>query len=201
MKKVLVDHIIKNISKYYNYDDKKLLEIRYGIETIYLTITKTIVVIIISLLMGTIKELLYFMILYGLLRIVGFGLHAKKAWHCWVFSLTLFSLIPYLIKILAIDFTIKALFFSICIILLAIYAPADTEKRPLIHKKKRIIYKVLTLIISITYLILSYYASNLLSNALMFACIMQTLMVIPVSYKLLGLKYGNYKSYRKGGKT
>ena len=200
MKKVVVDYLMNNISNNYKYDDTKLLEIRYGIETIYLTITKTIIVTIISLILGTFKELLLFILFYGLLRLVGFGLHAKKAWHCWVFSLLLFSLIPYLIKILIIPRIVYLIVFIICTILFIIYAPADTEKRPLIHKKKRIIYKVLTVIISIVYMILSYFTSRVLSNSLMFACIMQVLMILPISYKLLGLKYDNYKSYRKGGK-
>ena len=200
MKKVVVDYLMNNISNNYKYDDTKLLEIRYGIETIYLTITKTIIVTIISLIIGTFKELLLFILFYGLLRLVGFGLHAKKAWHCWVFSLLLFSLIPYLIKILIIPRIIYLIVFIICTILFIIYAPADTEKRPLIHKKKRIIYKVLTVTISIVYMILSYFTSRVLSNSLMFACVMQVLMILPISYKLLGLKYDNYKSYRKGGK-
>lgn len=200
MKALIIDSIMKNISKNYDYNEIKLAEIRYGLETIYLTITKTIVVIIISLLMETIKELLWFMLFYGILRIVGFGLHAKKAWHCWVFSLTLFSLIPYLIKVLTINFKIQLIIFSICISLFAIYAPADTEKRPLIHKKKRLIYKVLTVVISILYTILAYFSKSIISNSLVFACIMQVLMILPISYKLLGLKYDNYKSYRKGGK-
>ena len=64
MKKVVVDFLMKNISKNYNYDDTKLLEIRYGIETIYLTITKAIIVTIIAIIIGTLKELLWFSLFY-----------------------------------------------------------------------------------------------------------------------------------------
>ncbi len=200
MKKVVVDFLMKNISKNYKYDDTKLLEIRYGIETIYLTITKAIIVIIISLLINTFKELLLFILFYGILRMVGFGLHAKKSWHCWVFTLFLFTLIPYLIKILVIPKTLSLIIFIICTSLFILFAPADTEKRPLIHKKKRIIYKILTVTISIIYVVLYCYTSRIVANSLLFACIMQSLMINPISYKLLGLKFNNYKSYRKGGK-
>lgn len=200
MKEVVVNQIMNNISKYYKYDDIKLKEIKYGIESIYLTITKTIIILIISLIIGTVKELLLFTFFYGILRLTAFGLHAKKSWHCWVLSLTLFTLIPYLIKIITISNLIKLIIFIIITILFIIYAPADTEKRPLIHKKKRIIYKILTIIISIIYFIISCYSSYIISNSLVFAVIMQMLMILPISYKLLGLKYDNYKSYRKGGK-
>ncbi len=199
MKEVIINGIMNNISKNCNYDDIKLREIRYGIETIYLTITKAIIITIIAFILGTIKELLLFSLLYGILRMTGFGLHAKKAWHCWVLSLSLFTLIPYLIKVLTINKNIIIICFAICIILLSIYAPADTEKRPLINKKKRIFFKVITIIISIIYFILTFYTKNIIVNSLVFAIIMQTFMVLPLSYKLLGLKYDNYKSYKKGG--
>ena len=78
MKEVIVKGIMQNISKNYNYDEIKLKEIRYGIETIYLTITKLIILIIISLLIGTFKELLFFILFYSIIRSVGFGLHAKS---------------------------------------------------------------------------------------------------------------------------
>ncbi len=199
MKEVIINGIMNNISKNYNYDDIKLKEIKYGIETIYLTITKAIIITIIAFVIGTIKELIYFTLFYGILRMTGFGLHAKKAWHCWVLSLSLFTLIPYLIKVLTVNIYVIIIIFSICCILLLIYAPADTEKRPLIHKKKRIVFKIITFIISIIYFIFTFYTKNIITNSLVFAIIMQSLMVLPLSYKLLGLKYDNYKSYKKGG--
>ncbi len=199
MKEVIVKGIMQNISKNYNYDEIKLKEIRYGIETIYLTITKLIILIIISLLIGTFKELLFFILFYSIIRSVGFGLHAKKAWHCWVLSLTLFTLIPFLIKVLIIKRIVINIIFLICSILFILYAPADTEKRPLIHKNKRTAFKIGTLIITLIYFILTFYINNEMCNSIIFAIIMQSIMILPISYKLLGLKYDNYKSYKKGG--
>ena len=200
MKEVVVKSIMNNISKYYNYDETKLQEIKYGIESIYLTITKAIIILIISIFIKTTKELLLFTLFYGILRVTAFGLHAKKSWHCWILSLTLFSLIPFLIKVLIINNLQILLVFIICMLFFIKYAPADTEKRPLIHKKKRLVYKILTIVISTIYFIISNFTNNTISNSLVFALFMQLLMILPISYKLLGLKYDNYKSYRKGGK-
>ena len=50
MKNILLDSIINNIKKYYNYDEVKLKEIRYGLESLYLSLTKIIVVIILSII-------------------------------------------------------------------------------------------------------------------------------------------------------
>jgi accessory gene regulator B len=81
-----------------------------------------------------------------------------------------------------------------------IYSPADTEKRPLINKKKRIVYKVVTIIISIIYISIIFIKKDIyLSKILFFSIFLETLLVLPISYKLLGLKYNNYKRYKKGG--
>ena len=45
MKNLVVNSIMNNITKYYNYDDTKLDEIKYGIESLYLTISKTIIIL------------------------------------------------------------------------------------------------------------------------------------------------------------
>ena len=43
MQTKVVNFIMDNIKKNCSYNDTKLLEIKYGIETLYLTITKSIV--------------------------------------------------------------------------------------------------------------------------------------------------------------
>lgn len=201
MKNKVVNKIINIIQKYYNYDEIKIKEIRYGLESIYLTIVKLIVIIILSIIIHTFKELCLFMLCYGILRATGFGLHAKNSLECWIFSIVLFVLFPFLIKTLTIN-NIYFLAGSILLLpLIIIYAPADTEKRPLINKKKRITYKVITSIITIIYIFIIYFKNNIyISKILFFSILLESLLVLPISYRLLGLKYDNYKRYKKGGK-
>lgn len=200
MKNVVINKIINIIQKYYNYDDTKIKEIRYGLESIYLTIIKLLVIIILSIFIHVFKELCLLFIGYGLLRLTGFGLHAKKSWECWIFSICLFSIIPYLIKNLLINNNILLITSILLLPLIILYAPSDTEKRPLINKKKRIIYKIITTTITIIYILIIYYFKNVYySKLLFFSILLETLLVLPISYKLLGLKYNNFKRYKKGG--
>lgn len=196
MKKYFLDKSINLIKKYYNYDDVKLKEIRYGLETIYLTITKTIVIFILAYFLKIFKELILIFAFYGLLRLTGHGLHAKKSLHCWVASLLSFTLLPYLAKIVTFDFYSKLIICVASIILIAIYSPADTEKKPIVKKKKRIVLKVLTIITSTIYSILSFIIKdNLIINVLIFSMITEITLILPLSYKIFGLKYNNYKIY------
>ena len=198
MKNKTLDSILNMISKYYSINDVKLKEIRYGLESIYLSLFKTIVIIIVSIFIHTFNELYLLFITYGLLRLVAFGLHTKKSIHCWISSITTFIIIPYLIKSIVINKYILITISILLLILICIYAPADTEKRPLINKKKRLIYKILSIIISSSYILVIIFLNNsYIQNLLFFSLLLQTLLILPITYKLFGLKYDNYKRYKR----
>lgn len=198
MRSKIINSIMEQIKKYNNFDDIKLQEIKYGLETVYLTIVKTIIYILIALLLNTIKELLFFILTYGLLRLTGFGVHAKKSIHCWISSTIIFVIIPLLIKYIMINPNIIYAISIIFTIVLIIYAPADTEKRPLINKKKRIRYKIITSVISIAYIILIILINdNFVKQALLYSLVLEGFLVTPFSYKLFGVSYKNYKNYKR----
>ena len=201
MKNIIIDKIINLIQSYYHYDDIKIKEIRYGLESIYLTILKLIIVIILSLIIHVFKELCLFFLLYGILRATGFGLHAKNSIECWIFTLLFFTSFPFLIKHLIINNNYLLIGSIILLPLIIKYAPADTEKRPLINKKKRNIYKIITAFTTIIYILIIYFHKNVyISKAMFFSILFESLLVLPISYRLLGLQYNNYKRYKKGGK-
>lgn len=198
MKDLLINSTINNIEKNCNYDAEELAEIRYGLASLYLTITKTIVIFSISYIIGDIKSLLILMILYSILRLTGYGVHAKKSWHCWISSLLIFLVIPHLCNVLVINYKVKLTLGIFCEAILIFFAPADTEKRPLINKKRRITYKVISALIGLLYIVIfSLIKDNLYSNCLLFAIMLETFVVLPITYKLFGTKYNNYKNYQK----
>lgn len=198
MKEVIINNIMLNIKNNKDYTEQKLNEIRYGLEALYLTLTKIAVIYIIAVILNSYKELTLIFLLYGTLRLTGFGIHAKSSKECWISSLLIFVPIPYLLKFIFIPKYINIILSIIGTILLLIYSPADTEKRPLIHKKKRIIYKILTTTISTIYTILNIITKdNILSNIITFSILLEAIIVLPISYKLFGLKYNNYLNYKE----
>lgn len=198
MKEVIINNIMLNIKNNKDYTNQKLNEIKYGLEALYLTTTKISVIYIIAIILNSYKELTLIFLLYGTLRLTGFGIHAKSSKECWISSLLIFVPIPYLLKIIFIPKYINIILSIIGTILLLIYSPADTEKRPLIHKKKRIIYKILTTTISTIYTILNIITKdNILSNIITFSILLEAIIVLPISYKLFGLKYNNYLNYKE----
>jgi accessory gene regulator B len=171
-------------------------KIRYGLEGLYLTITKLIIITIVAYFIGILKEYLILLVLFNGIRLFGFGVHAKKSSHCLISSLLFFIIFPLLAKIIYIPILLKKIIFIPLILLIGIYAPADTQKRPLKNKKKRFIYKILTIIIALIYMILSIYIkNNTISNCLIFSIIIQIIIINPITYKIFGVSYNNYKNY------
>ncbi len=194
MKKIVLDYLINIISKNSNYSSTKLNEIRYGLETLYITITKTIVIVFISILFNTYKTLLLLLLFYSLLRLFGSGLHASKSIYCWISSIIVFILFPVIIDNIIIRKNILILTSTICTFLILFHSPSDTKKRPMKNAKKRLIDKIICTTISLVYLILiimnknSYYCNILLSSQ-----IIETSLILPISYRLFNLRYNNYK--------
>lgn len=198
MKKFVIGKIINIIKNYYNYNDIKIAEIKYGLEILYLTITKAIIILLLAYLLGTLKELLFILLFYGLLRMSGFGLHAKKSWQCWIGSLIFFIGFSYLSSIIIISMFFKIIISILSIIIFIMFAPADTEKRPLINKKKKIFLKIMCVITALIYSITIFKINNnIIINTMVFSLIIESIMILPISYRIFKLKYNNYKNYRK----
>lgn len=197
MKKFFLNYCMKSVSKKYpKYDEEKLTEIKYGLESMYLTFTKLIVVYMVALILGIFKETIIIMILYNVLRAFGFGLHATKSWICLVSSLIVFIGITYVTTIIVLPLYMKIILLILCISCLYLYAPADTAKHPLIKKEKRQRLKIFVVSIAIIYAFLCLYIKdNFISNAFLCALLIETVLVIPATYKLFNLSYNNYKAY------
>ena len=196
MKKLILEKCM-NLITTYNKDlsEKDKDKIKYGLEGLYLTITK-LIFIIISIILGIFKEVILLLLTFNGIRLTAFGVHAKRSIDCLISSSLFFILTPYICINLTIPILIKEIMFIPLVVMIGILAPADTQKRPLINKKKRTIYKVLSIIISIIYMTLSIVIkNNTLSNCFIFALFIQIIIMLPITYKIFGVSYNNYKNY------
>ena len=177
-------------------NDEQLEIIEYGLEGLYLTTIKIIIIILLSIILNIFKETILMILFYNIPRFTTFGMHAKDSKSCLITSLLLFIGGTYLAIYANITLPIKIILSVICLILIIIYAPADTEKRPLINPKKRKKFKILSIItcVILTILII-YFNNNLISNFMVIGLVECTIMILPITYKIFGLPYNNYKSY------
>lgn len=197
MKNIVVNNIMSFISKYNKYNDVELEELKYGIVAIYLLVTKLIVILIISVLLGIVKEMLLFTLIYIPIRAVSFGLHATKSWICLISSIIMFIGLPFLSIHLIIPTFIKSLVGIVCIVLIFKNSPADTHKRPIVNKNRRLFFKYTSTFICVIYCFMSLFINNnFISNSILFALLLQNCLISPTVYKIFNLPYDNYKNYK-----
>ena len=196
MKDLIIGKQLNVIKKYNNFDDDKLAVIKYGLESIYILITKTIIILLISYLLGLLKQTVIFLVCYNLIRIPSFGLHATKSWICLVSSLLIFIILPFICTVITIPIYLKIIIGLIGLAFIIKNAPADTYKRHIISKKRRMFFKICSSIVTITMILFSLFIEDqFLANSLLFSIILQCFMISPTVYKFFKLPYNNYKRY------
>lgn len=195
--RIFADKGIIFLKHYNNYSEREELLAHYGLETIYIMITKTIFITIISLLIGITKEMYIFMLFYGMLRIPAAGIHMKKSIYCTILS-TLFLIgFPLLAIYTKINFGIKLIIAGIGIICFTLYSPADTHRKPLINSTRRRNLKIESLIVLFIYIILTITTNNsFISNTIIYSIILETILILPVTYKIFNMPYNNYLNYK-----
>lgn len=197
MKKRFLDYSLKLItSNNPNLSNEKKDELRYGLEGFYLTITKTVFIFGLSYLIGIFKEMFLMLLFFNILRTTGFGLHAKKSWMCWVSSTILFIFLPLISRYIVFPIYLKYVLGILSVILIFMYTPADTEKHPLINKRKRIILKIISTALCTILVICSIIIKNeTIDTLIIFAIYTEISLILPITYQLFHLKYNNYKSH------
>ena len=185
---------ILKISGKYSSDDIEI--IIYGLEGIYLTITKMIIIFLISFVLGITKEVFLLLITYNIIRSQAFGIHASKSIYCLISSLIFFVGGAMICKYIMLPLWLMIVIAILCDICLLLYAPADTHKHPIINLKKRKKFKFLSFTFGLiyTFLIIYYYGQDI-TNYLLFGMLEAVLMILPVTYSTFKMPYDNYKTY------
>lgn len=196
MKKMIINYAMNLIEKNGNYDEEKLSIIKYGLEGLYLTITKLIIIFLLAYLLNIFKEMIIFLLIYNIIRTTSFGLHATKSWICLITSTLIFIGFPIICKHIYLTKYFKVALGLILILFIYKNSPADTHKRPIVNKNRRLFFKYISTFIAIIFVYSSILINdNFISNCLIFSLFVQSFMIAPSVYKLFNLPYNNYLTY------
>lgn len=181
--------------------DEKAEVINYGLQLIIGEIPKIFIVIIIAYLCGVLRLTALGLLFILPYKMVSGGVHLKTHIGCIIFTNLFYVGNAILSKSLVFATNIKYLITSIILIftliMVKLYAPADTEAVPILRKKERRIKKILSYIIaSLTLLIATVVKDSTISNLLIFGTLFQTLTITKFVYKISKNKYG-YEEYIK----
>ena len=195
MKNYILDKCMNLVVKDATYSEVKLVEIRYGLEAIYLTLSKTIVFMLINILLGNFLISLLFLLFYSPVKSVSYGFHAKTSLQCWLISGFGIIGLPILAQELELTLTIKIILIIIYFIFFAYLSPADTPRKPLVNKQKRNILKIYSLIILFIYAFIIIF-SKTLAPIVIVALFYQCFLINPLTYQAFNTPYCNYLYYK-----
>lgn len=195
MKNAFLTHSINFIALNKNgLSDEEREKLAYGLEGIYLTVTKAIIIFLIAIILNFVKEFVITLILFNIIRYPGFGFHATKSTVCLISSTLLILGLPYLFTHVGIPLIVKILLCIISCVCFIIFAPADTVKRPLTNKKKRKIRKICASCLAFIYsFIVIYFDKMMISNLTLAALVIETIFISPIMYIIFKESYNNYK--------
>jgi accessory gene regulator B len=167
---------------------------KYTLESLYSFITKSLVILILSLFLRTFKITLLTLVLYSFLRGFTFGIHATKNIYCWIISISVYIIFPLLITNLNFSIYFMDIVYALGILAIILWAPSDTKARPLINKKKRIVNKVISLCLALSYILLSFVLkSHNFQEVVCVVLLVNIICICPFTYLIFKQPYRNYK--------
>ncbi len=180
-------------------DDERAEVINYGLQNIIGEIPKIFLLFIIAFFLNILKEVVFMFLVLIPYRGASGGFHLKTHLGCILGSAIFYCGTVFLSQNIILEEVAKYILIGIIwifgMIMIKLYAPADTENVPILSKKDR---KKKQIIAYISYTIGIVFAiviqDSTISNILLFGNLVQTLTITKLAYKLTKNKYG-YEVY------
>ncbi len=202
----MIDKICENLTnkiqkKMPEISDERAEIIKYGLQLIIGEIPKVILLILVAIIMK-IGWLVIFAYLTMLpYKIVAGGFHLKTHIGCTIGTFIVYFGNVLISKNLILQpaylkYIIAGLIWGISLIMISLYAPADTVNAPILRKKERKLKKILSYIFAtITLLVAMLIKDNTLSNILLINVLVESISISRLAYKITKNEYG-YETYQ-----
>lgn len=179
-------------------DDNQKEIISYTVIQLIGEVAKIAIMIVIAHLLNITGYFLLSIFGTGFYRVPSGGVHTKSHIQCFLLTSLLFFGNVFL-AIISQNLYLDPLYIAIFIfniIVISLYAPADTEMKPIISKKQRKSLKIISYIMMSGLIIAGrfFISDIIIRNILIYGTAIQSITMLPFMYRLMGTKYG----YRDG---
>ena len=187
-------------------DDERAEVIKYGLELIIGELPKMFLLFIIAWLLGIFKYALISFAIILPYKLVSGGVHLKTHIGCILGTSLLYCGNVFISKYINITDIKNQIIFSaiiliFAIIMISLYAPADTENVPILRKKERAKKKIISYIIVTAMIIISFLVKDrVISNMFRVGVLLQSIMISKLTYNIFKVKFG-YLEYIKTQKN
>ena len=203
----ICDKLMKRIrAKMPEVDDERAEVIKYGLELIIGELPKMFLLFIIAWLLGIFKYALISFAIILPYKLVSGGVHLKTHIGCILGTSLLYCGNVFISKYINITNIKNQIIFSaiiliFAIIMISLYAPADTENVPILRKKERTKKKIISYSIVTAMIIISFLVKDrVISNMFRVGVLLQSIMISKLTYNIFKVKFG-YLEYIKTQKN
>ena len=180
-------------------DDERAEVINYGLQNIIGEIPKIFLLFIIAFLLNMLKEVVFMFLVLIPYRGASGGFHLKTHLGCILGTAIFYCGTVFLSQNIILEEVVKYILIGIIwifgMIMIKLYAPADTENVPILSKKDRKRKQIIAYItFTIALVVTIFIQNNTISNILLFGNLVQTLTITKLAYKITNNKYG-YEVY------
>ena len=173
--------ISDKICSYCNVDKKNYQKMKYGIDIIYINISKTAVLIILSVILGLVKETLLLLSVFTCVRLSGFGYHSNNTIKCTVIGIIGFISSVYMaIMLKPINIIAGMVVYLICLIIFLRYAPIETMKRPIGNSRKKFFKKITVITATCLFIVAFCIGENVYRNIIIIGISLEAVMILPI---------------------
>ena len=177
-------------------DDERAEIIMYGLQNIIGELPKGIIILMIAYFLGIFKLTLMSVFIVAPYRCFSGGVHMKTHIGCIIYTLILYSgsaLLGKYIPLIGITkYIIAFVFWTFCMIMIKLYAPADTENVPILREKERKQKQIFSyIILTVEFAIAILINDTIIAGIIIFGDFIQTLTITRLAYKITDNKYGH----------
>ena len=177
-------------------DDESAEVIMYGLQNIIGEIPKIFIIFIISYFLGIFKLTLMAVLIIAPYRCFSGGVHMKSHIGCIVYTLMLYSgaalIGKYVVLTGITKYIVASVVWIFCMVMIKLYAPADTENVPILRKQERRQKQIFSyIILTIEFVIAILINNTTIAGIIIFGDLIQTLTITRFAYKITDNKYGH----------
>lgn len=180
-------------------DDERAEAINYGLQIIVGEVPKTFIMLAIAYILGVFELSVINFVVMFIYRGASGGFHLHTHLGCIVATCVQYCGVALLSKYIVLSELVKYILIGATwifgMIMIKLYAPADTEDVPILETKVRRKKQILSYIsLTIGLLAAVFIQDSTIANILIFGNLVQTLTITKLAYRLTNNKYG-YEVY------
>jgi len=189
----LTDKIRKEMPE---IDDERAEVIMYGLQNVIGEIPKCFLILLIAYFLGIFQLTLMAVLIIAPYRAFSGGVHMKTHFGCILFTLILYSgsalLGKYIVLTGITKYIIAFIVWTFSMIMIKLYAPADTENVPILRKQERRQKQIFSYIILTVEFIIAVLINNpTIAGIIILGDLIQTLTITRLAYNFTNSKYGH----------